>query len=108
MNHNVLSLYLVAKALRQQRPIMNLHQDGNARVLEGRLQRAERRPHRLEGGSAHDKVQVAGIVALAVHAAAVCPNLAIRHVLPQEFSDGIAPARSKGKASVPSHRRPPQ
>ena len=93
LDDDVLPLYFGVKDFGEQGPIVNLHEDGNVGILERSPQGAERSPDGPEGRSADDEVEIAGIVALTVYAAAIRPNLTVRHMLPEKLVDCGAPVR---------------
>ncbi len=106
LDDDVLPLHFVVKGFREQGPIVNLHENWDIGILERSPQGAERSPDGPEGRSADDDVEIAGIVALPVYAATICPNLRLRHVLTEKLIDCDALVRSQGEFFT--HRCPPQ
>ena len=105
LNTNIRPLDLPMKPLRQTCPVAGLDQERNGRIVERLSEVGERGELDLiQAAAPQHEIQVAAIVAPAVHPAAVGPDLHAGEVFAQQGFEALPVARQQVEAF--SHRAP--
>lgn len=97
LQNHVARFDFLAKRGRDACPIDDLDQDGQVAIGEGGGDLVQVGLGQVIGGLAHDEVEIAGVMMIAMDAAAIGPDLGPRQITAQDALDGLQIARGQVK-----------